>query len=519
MTSLKCTKPSISAKVTKLTKYTKFVKTIKSTIKGLRNSLLKPFLTLSMKTVSCVLLTVCFSLGNLYALPIGAVVPTSGVAAVTSSSGTEDMPPVPFIIGGDDAVAPAAAQTSGPLVLPEEAPMAPTPAADPTFGAPSPAATAAPVSPVTPVSVAGDLDSVAPIETPKPAEVSSAAPSVNPTETLPLSLLPLLDETPIAPAPIPVAAPVVPASVAPKSAETPAVPAAVASASEPEEKGWMQLTQLQQAKEAAAIPPVPVDMSPAPAASVPVPMVPVPAVVSSADVNAPRAIVSVPEVEFKEPPLKVIAADGTLQTKGMEYRVGRSNTYLPPVQVSTAVSAIGEEFPELHVDQIPLEDLLAYLKDFTPKALRYELTSPMYVTVDLKAKSVEEVLYYLMARYPIQATTDGNSIFVRPAVARQVNETLRPMPSGAIAAPNVKLQSLMIEQEPIGMATVGARPAAVSVYSGSRAHDNVGISANWDQVRIKARLYELQKERTELLNQREKILQKIGEYNMEGRAE
>jgi hypothetical protein len=78
------------------------------------------------------------------------------------------------------------------------------------------------------------------------------------------------------------------------------------------------------------------------------------------------------------------------------HNVGREDGLLPVVEdVSPRLADLGQSLPELHVVNVTLYDLLAYLREFTPKTLVYAVRTPMLVSVNFKANSVEEVLDYL----------------------------------------------------------------------------------------------------------------------------
>jgi len=231
-------------------------------------------------------------------------------------------------------------------------------------------------------------------------------------------------------------------------------------------------------------------------------------------------------------PPTTVGADGMAQVKGLEHTIGSRNDLLPPVELAPAVAVVGEPFPALHVQQIPLADLLMYLKDFTPKRFAYEIPNPLYVSIDLKANSVEEVMQYLMEYYPVSVTADANTIFIRPGVAKPIN---RPAPNAAFAAapaPAATPTYISAQQPAQAVYFDGARPpTAPSAYvmtnpgyvrttlprnilpptpapAPTTRYVGDTVDANWSQVRMKARLYELQQEREKLLEQRGKIEEK-----------
>jgi hypothetical protein len=202
------------------------------------------------------------------------------------------------------------------------------------------------------------------------------------------------------------------------------------------------------------------------------------------------------------------------QVKGVEHFVGRSNQILPPVEMSPAVAVVGEQMPELHVSQIPLEDLLAYLKDYTPLRFSYELSSPMYVSVDLKARNVDDVMNYLSAHYPVSISTDGNTIFVRPATAKvqgQASQSFQSRPAMVSSLPARTFPNMALQPA----APVGSTGYYPSSYTQAAAQAPTSVDESWNQVRIKARLYELEKERLSLVSEHQKLEQDIKSYDID----
>ena len=402
---------------------------------------------------------------------------------------TEDLPPVPFIIGGDEVVAPAKAE--GPAALPltmAEEPEKPTPApvkeADKTLAkeevkpvkeAAAPADTFV-VRQSVPETMHNDLALPLPL-LPKDMPVLPQASATTPVPMklaagdldAPLPLVLPTEEAPAAKTPAPAVAPVAAAPVAEPVNVAPTAPKTT------EEKPQMTLAPvaLTQSKDAL-----------------------------------PGYMLEQPKVQTK-----ISTPDGSIQIKEIANTVGKQNNLLPEVTVRPAVAMLGREFPELHVDQIPLDDLLGFLKDFTPKTLRYELPNPVYVTVDLKAKSVEEVMAYLASRYPLEITTDAGAIYIRPAIAKVVPPA--PMPAMAGPAPVRAMAPVMPVMVPAVPAAVAAAPV-VSTPAVEETPVSVpeAVMNSWQQVQVKARLYELNERREELLKQRENIRARSRLYNL-----
>jgi hypothetical protein len=264
-------------------------------------------------------------------------------------------------------------------------------------------------------------------------------------------------------------------------------------------------------------------------------------------------------VDFQENKVStVIATDGSQQIKGLERTLGGQNTLLPAISASPSIAAIGDSFPALHVDQISLEDLLGYIKDYTPKTIRYQLSQPLYVTLDLKARSVEEVMLALAARYPIDVSADANTIYVRPLEGKIITKTANIADTSAInlgsnvthgsisdpinstpanvaqsSAMNAPVNAPLANQPVVGdsydksncfpapvmNASTSVQPA-YSTITAPTTHAYIAPASNrynnadWEQVRLKARLYELNRERQKLLAEREEIRAKERKYKV-----
>lgn len=345
-----------------------------------------------------------------------------GVGALYAADATtDDLPPVPFIIGGDDVVSPAQSASTPALTLPEDAAAM----QDDTVAA----------------STQGDLSESTANHTADDADINE---------------LPAMTAEAAAPAPA---------------------------------QGIVVAEPIKQ---------------------------PAPAAAAEVTPTAPTSQGLLPGYSFEEAKVTPIVAgnDGSRQMKGLEHTV--SNPLLPAVAVSPAVATVGQEFPELHVDQIPLQDLLMYLKDFTPKNIRYELNEPMAVTVDLKAKSVDEVWSYLMGRYPLSIVSDAQNVYVRKAQPQPVapvqpvqmpasQPVMMPVQMPApVATPAVAPAPLPASAD-VGAgytwipATAEAMSATSEFVPGTPSDTN---ATRWEDVRTKARLYELNKERQQLLNEK-----------------
>jgi len=513
---------------------------------------------------------------HLYALLLlGTLCSLRAVPAIqdATAAGDDSLPPVPFIIGGDDVVSPAQSGQSGPLVLPEggKSATAATASSNTTDQAvPDTAAKPAIVSDKAAVKSAGDdlvlEDSTSDLPSSSNAETSAKlaeAASQNTTAAIPPTVATPVAPTPVANKPVTVVQNNTPATdqnhastalsaddldgpmplllppsseeVSKKSVSIPATTSqTVAAANIPVATRVTATSEPVVAVPPPTLPSEPVVTAPAtPAVTAPVvtrietpiPEVPntsgmtiVPVAAAPTSVQAPvTQTVALPAVPTPPAPPKTpttVGADGVSQVKGVEHFVGRNNQILPPVQMSSAVAVVGEEMPELHVSQIPLEDLLAYLKDYTPLRFSYQLSGPMYVSMDLKAHSVDDVMNYLMSHYPVDISTDGNTIFVRPAVAKVVGQATLPFQSRAASR-----TTLPVRAADGSMTVMPAAPAGSYLYrcpptcvpqSASTVEDS------WNQVRVKARLAELEKERMKLVAEHEKIQEQIHSCNMSG---
>lgn len=363
-----------------------------------------------------------------------------GLFAADAVVSSDDLPPVPFIIGSDDST------SASPLMLPDD------------------------------TASSEDADSVVASD-PAPEYISQPAPQKA----------------------SPVVAPINDVASDDISADVPPAPEAKTA---PE-----------------AVPAAPVASTPAPETKA----APAAPTIATSEGLLPAYVLEQPHM-----PAQVVGHDGTVQMVGLEHKVGTQNPLLAPVVVSPAVATVGESFPELHVDQIPLQDLLVYLRDFTPKAIRYELTSPILVTVDLKAKSVEEVMAYLAGHYPLNITADAQNIYVRTG-----NGALQGIqaPAAPLTIPSAEPMPI-ISSEPTrgGLMTpnevqpVAPAPLPTSVYyeDMAPAQPSSGAAATtsqWDDVHTKARLYELEKERQKLLDERVGLEQKTRKYQLERRKD
>ncbi len=350
-----------------------------------------------------------------------------GFSALYAADATaDDLPPVPFIIGGDDVVTSAQTASAAPLMLPEEKPAAQADAmAATTQGDLTEAPAALDTADVADINELPDMTAEIPM--PMPANPASGTQGIVTAETT-------KDIAPVATTP----------------------PAANTS------EGLLPSYTFEQAIVAPVVP----------------------------------------------------GNDGSRQVRGLEHTVGASNPLLPTVAVSPAVATVGEEFPELHVDQIPLQDLLTYLKDFTPKTIRYELRAPMAVTVDLKAKSVDEVWTYLMSRYPLSITSDAHNVYVRDGVVQPAPVA---MPASQPVMMPVQMPAPSAAQAPVVQAPVAPAPDMTPGYTWIPAPAPVAVATSdftpgtpvadthtsrWDDVRTKARLYELNQERQKLLDEK-----------------
>lgn len=284
-------------------------------------------------------------------------------------------------------------------------------------------------------------------------------------------------------------------------------------------------------------------------ADVVTPTAPVPAPAEAPKVEAPVAVQPaaapvaanasaglLPAYVLEEPkaPAQIVGNDGLTQTVGLEHKVGTQNPLLAPVVVSPAVAVVGEDFPELHVVDIPLQDLLTYLKNFTPKALDYQFTQPILVTVDLKAKSVEEVLAFIAARYPINVVADMRSIRVTsgngvtqglPVPAPVVQAPAPAAPAAVPAVPSAEPMPIISSEPargpmvPDAVQPVAPAPPPVMAtvsYDGMVGDPSEGTAVALEplDVRAKARLYELNKERQKLLDERVDLQQKARKYEL-----
>lgn len=451
----------------------------------------------------------------------------------------DDLPPVPFIIGGDDVMSPASLAGEGPLVLPEGpmADLADTQAAQ------------EPLKPISASSIAASASSSTVNLAPSSSALSAASASLAPSSSKgPSTMLRQKEATKVktsAPA-VAVATPAVdnftstdlngfadldsidnsslPMMLPPADEMRPAfagttnaMPTAantnedetttvVVKATLDRPTGVENINSKPQMNLSPVVDPAPV------AVSAPV----TPVIVSGTSAGM------LPGYTLEEPKrqVKITGADGVEQIKDIAHVVGQDSNLLPAVTVAPAVAVVGRPFPELHVDQISLEDLVSYLKDFTPKTIRYELPNPVYVSVELKANSVEEVMQYLMARYPLEVTSDYNSIFLRPAIARAITPV--PMPVAA-SGPQT------MEMLPVGMASVPTVPSsdpypyysqedfAAPVVGASTVvsmPEPSSVANRWQEIRLKARLYELNKRRQALLEDREEIRSSVRKYDL-----
>ncbi len=407
--------------------------------------------------------------GLLMAL-MGALLPCDALA----QDAIEDAPPIPFIIGGDDLLSPA--ENISSVSLPLE--------------------TAAPIEEHDIASSESDF---------LPAELIATRESSSPEDLGGAAVLP---EVPQALSKeIPVEAHVAETLPLMELAETEA-PEAVSEELFEEETPAVAKAQSREILPPLALPELPeIAMPTQPLVKQPMPPLlakPEGWVELKPAEEPAKAPVEQPyTLEQPQKPLEVVATDGSTQIKGLEHVVGSQNTLLPSVTLTPAVAVVGEGFPELHVDQIPLGDLLSYLKDFSPKTLHNELPKPLYVTVDMKAQSIEEVLGYLMARYPIEVTSDANSIFIRPAVARPIE----PLPQNFYAQQPAMPANAMapLPVNPGYRAPSAALPPPAMLPEAGYAPAGMSVAQSWDDIRLKAKLYELEKRRQKLLAEREQI--------------
>jgi len=220
-----------------------------------------------------------------------------------------------------------------------------------------------------------------------------------------------------------------------------------------------------------------------------------------------------PSYEVILPAPKVVGPDGSEHVEGLEHVIGRSNPLLPEVKaISPAIATVGEEFPALHVDQIPLADLMHYLKAFTDKTLTYALPEPLKVTLDLKPSSVEEVFQYIAEHYDVEVVTTPSAIVVQqkgvpapeaPKRATLVTETTVPSFMTTEKAPVVAYHPTVpaIAESPLPM--VAEAPLSAPVVAVSEP--DVVTESMWRQMRKKAALYDLERERQALLDRRSEI--------------
>jgi len=124
-----------------------------------------------------------------------------------------------------------------------------------------------------------------------------------------------------------------------------------------------------------------------------------------------------PTYEAIVPPTRVIGPDGSEHVEGLEHVIGHSNPLLQEVKgVRRTIAEVGQPaFPALSVNQLLLDDLLAYLRNFTSKRLQSTLTEPLYVTMDIQPSSLEDVFEYLKDNYPVEIVRSPDSIVVVPA--------------------------------------------------------------------------------------------------------
>lgn len=261
--------------------------------------------------------------------------------------------------------------------------------------------------------------------------------------------------------------------------------------------------------------------------------------------------------EARVPPARVVGPDGSEHIEGLEHIVGRSSPLLQEVKgIRRTIAEVGQpSFPTLNVKDFALTDLLAYLRNFTGKRLQSTLPDPMYVTMDIAPKNIDEVFEYLKANYPIDLVKSPESIMVVPAEIMAMDSTGRPIMPGdtldnimvkkrmsgagldsSIAwedAPSINESSLASSKLSVGaLPKLGENLDEEEVLlndsyqtaqgRGVAMADSTGMMIDeqmWYDMQRNARLTELQQQRNRLLEQRSGLERKIRNYNLNRRKD